>query len=413
MAVLRDRCYVGFSPLAYLSTSPEGVIRKNGNKFELDSKKWRNVCYQVANTGANMMRLLPFGVWDCPSIEHVFTPYVYVGNGKWDLTQVNHDYFEILSRVVNIMDEYNLCLWFDLFDHCQNKTPGLSPHTCNVNGIHEIYDPKHDGLARDWIDRVFAILRNTSGVIYGCGNEMDGRGVGLCERVIYPKLVQLEIPVQFIAYGSCLELGEHHSLKVLDRMRKLAYNFWGEERRYILRPVHKILSTRQINATYPYGEYAYYGLLWWGQTPNNLRVAFSDDGTFDGTSECDVHRFERVPGQMEEQRRPSAQLWAEFCQFVMRTYSSTAHSFEKFVFEHTPKSKDIEGCQVATVSAMCEAYKSAYGVYPFNRNKYQKPIDKIPDDGETEEVKKEPINLWVFVFVAIVLGFFLLGLFCG
>lgn len=387
---MQDKCYIGFSPLAYLSTSPEGIINKADGKFVLNEKKWEAICWQMANAGANMMRLLSFGVWDCGGADNIYTPYRYAGGNKWDLSILEENYFVILRKVCQIMNKYGLVLWFDMFDHCQNKYY-LSPHTNNVNGVHELYDPTHYQLARIWMDHVRNILKDFPKTIYGCGNEMDMRGVNLCVEVIYPKLKNWGVPVHLIAYGAQMELGEHHSLKVLDNMKKQAKAFWGNDRRYIMRPVHNILSTREVCPERPFGDFVHYALYWWGDF--ELRIALSDDGTFEGDSECDVITYDG-----RTQRRPSAESWGRLLIYAMQNYNSHVGGYPKFVFEHCPKTLNMD-CHEATLKRMSEAYQMVYGSYPSNFNKYPKPGD-IDWDNVLKPKKKKKTGSDIYWWIA-------------
>ena len=398
---LKDKCYICYGDLTALTTASNGVINYKDGEFALDKKKWTMTCYHAANSGANCIRLIPYGVWLCPSKEAIFTPFKFTGI-QWNLDVWNPQYFMILQKVVSIAASYGLTVWFDLFDHCQAYTPENSPYWNNVQGYHGFYDSKCDDINRNWILSIYDILKNVD-AIFGCGNEMEWAGIELCTRVIYPKLKQLGVHPSKIAYGTHYQLGSDYTNKTMEWMKRYAKDFWGEERNYIFRPVHGILASASISDSMPYGNYVSETLDSWGNSP--LRIAYSDDGTWDGKSGCD---FLNYNGNI--QRRPDADIWKSFCENTMRSYSTFVDGYPKFLFEHCPKSEDVAGCQVKTLKAMAEAYMNVYGCYPSNYNKYDKPVfNKIGDIVKpVEEESPKSWYLWASLVLAIILIVFII-----
>jgi len=172
----------------------------------VDLVKWREWCRSSADAGANGIRILPYAPWAYPSgavpINKLWSPYLLDG-GKWDLSKYNSAYFTALKQMVAIAREYNLDIWFSLFDNCQfhHGAEKVTPWGNNKQGINGYYGSLPYALK--WTDKVLAVLGDT--VKYELINEGELRnfpGAPEWNVAVFDRLIAKGIDPANICWGA-------------------------------------------------------------------------------------------------------------------------------------------------------------------------------------------------------------------
>ena len=411
-----------------------GYISWNEKEGELifDEKGWDRWCWISSYNGMNATRILPSVPFDDVELKKVFSPFKF-HNGKWDLKQFNIEYFKIIELMVQIANKYGLVFYFDLADECQQHVPTARKASAwrnNHQGIESFQESVP--LWIEYVNKILTILRKYD-VIISLGNEIVPRVKDTRNWVdaTWREIRKKGIPAERCSYGAggfnvdYSEKGEKNSngytlhfiprhddmlkfweeaLKVgftaawsgLSRDRLYASNLTADEktkithaknlRHLVLRPMHKFI--RKDFKDSPVGFTAEYALEHWGS--NNLlqnSILFSDDGTYDGDTDCDI--WKEWP---KDKLRPNGLQWKKAIKHCRAIGAGGA-------FEHLPANRLNEKCIIATITDMSKAYKEVFGVYPMNWRKYEESKDhecdvdvtKKCDDGSiiiTKECKK-------------------------
>jgi hypothetical protein len=331
------------------------------------------------------VRLLPWSPWgEHPhGLSSQFQPYMMnADRTKFDLEHFNTWYFPIVKRVIAILNEYGFRVWWCLFDNCQ-FTGGFekwSPWSTNTQGITSVYDPKafqdpdeehpvRVNLFKAWWKECIAKFK---GLKVGWAWSNEGNKVGmlaLAKGGIFPILKSsTSFDPKFMTYGATMEPVEYHpeipveqggpypgNAGMLDILKGVVGTLFGDKTKLaIWKEVHSIggkgypaIPNRLHQAT-----------VWWlRESSNGIRVWLSNDGVFDGDSECDTEIYE---GKLR--RRPSAKRMVEII-MATKGYGND------ITWEHLPKTEDMI-CILNTLRAM---FKALFGKEPTAKYHYEPP----------------------------------------
>ena len=403
---MRDKIGIIYAPLTAISPARWGWVDTTG---QLRREKIRRELTVAAQAGANMIRLLPWGVWGYAREAETFSGFCLSDDGRYDLTRHRQEYYDGLRWIVQTANELGLTVWFDLFDRC-----GLGNHqnpwSNNVQQVDSFYQTPQ--LAESWIRAVVNALSGGE-VVYGWGNELAGAAaVEFCMTTVAPTLRALGVPFANQAYGSdnpvatpahrrlvglrpsevAEALGatasvhdqtaisgtalDHEAFRGVDvfydggTVVAVASDAtfdqdWmkariGDDVKLLpIRPVH---GARSWPCAHTWGP-----LWWWGQNP--IRKAICDDGVWDGDSTIDV--------SPAGQRRPSAETWYTIAAAALATRleDPALPGLPLLYLEHSPKAEHVDGtaegeaalvAMAATMRAISEAYHDRFGVWPEN-----------------------------------------------
>ena len=147
----------------------------------------------------------------------------------------------------------------------------------------------------------------------------------------------------------------------LDWLKKLVGDTLGDKAKFaIWKEVHSIGGKGYPNIP----NRLHQAMFWWARPRNNgIRIWLSNDGVFDGDSECDTEVY-----QGKFRRRPSAERMAEIVKATM-DYGNN------FTYEHLPKTRDT-ACIVKTLKAMYRACHN--GLDPMEKYHYEPPEPPEP-----------------------------------
>jgi len=217
-------------------------------------------------------------------------------------------------------------------------------------------------------------------VFWSWGNEMNNPLMAeLAKNVIHDYIHAGYFEPQYCAYGATMKKqnfnhGEYEgNAGVLDILKGDAGAVFGDHAKLaIWKEVHDAGDGAGWKEP---GSTLHQALYWWARPRNNgIRIWLSDDGVFEGDSECD---YEVSTGH----RRPSAKRWGE----IIKACKQYANDF---IFEHLPKGGDVK-CQANTIRAM---YRAAFGKEPEAKYQYviESPPIPTPEPGPEPEPAEKP-----------------------
>lgn len=382
-----------------------GFISFDGKDFHLDEEAVKQHFAAIANAGANAVRILPYAVWEPRPYgrRSQFCPWVLDGN-LWDLSKFNSYYFPIMRRIFEIINSYNMTVWFPLFDQCQQHKgywTAYTPWFHNVQKTTSFYDTNVDKYSTYWVETAWSEFKGLD-MFWPWGNELNGSKSSLAwgRRVIFPLIRKLNIPFDKMTYGWVMgdapylgggKFGDAFTAQ--DTARKyFGEEFPPESNKFLLiREVHKC-GTTPLDAFTPYGPHPAQAAFWWGNKPVGPFL-ISNDGT-----------KENWPSQ--DGGRPDGKKW--------KAMAGWAFGFKNCAgVEHLPEGGDLV-YQTAVMESISAAYKLKFGKWPENYGKwhYEPPVTPPPPPGPDPEPIPEPtpdppatglpgINKWVIIGGAI------------
>jgi hypothetical protein len=325
----------------------------------------------IADAGANAIRLLPWCVWDAHKYgkKSQFQPFFLdTSRDLWDTSLYEGPYFKIMKRIFAIANSVGLTVIFCLFDNCQmiGATRKWTPWYSNTQGYKTFYEQAADKYTRHFIASCLNQFKAYDWMINWC-NEGSHAFVDFAERVIFPIVKSQKLDFNRMTYGACLEerpyLGNHKydpaPSSAQDLVKKKVGKVFGDDAALdIYKEVHSC-GGPAAGPERPLGASVDQALSWWEKGP--IRILFSDDGVWDGNSQCD-----RVQYKTKWQVRPSADTWYKMVKFILSNYKSSRPARDMLLnFEHLPKGGGL-ACQVATFRVISRAYKAKFGAWPKN-----------------------------------------------
>lgn len=379
---MTDRQYLLNSWLVVFSPTVQGCLKNNYTEFDFD--KWEIWCQKSANAGANGIRILPYSPWSQDGggvpIEKLWSPYI-LENGKWNLDKYNDLYFDTLTKMVAIAAEYNIKIWYSLFDNCQfhHGATEVSPWGNNVQGFNQYYDSLTYALK--WTDKVFSVLGRR--VFYEIINEGAKRDYPIKEAAewnvaIFDRLIAKGVIEEEICWGAISAATyEGNGVWEDDRQKSLQTIILstikerpGKIQSY--RSMHGVGVANEVlyNETFPASYCGEWALDWWGG--NHTGKGFlSDDGVKNGSSQNDV----KPNGTY---RRPSPEEWYAVSKIIL---ADDGDKINKYVIERLPSNMNPD-VWIPTMESISKAYFERYGQWPVNYGKY--PYTSECKVGETK-----------------------------
>lgn len=390
-----------FSPLASIG-SDNFIYDHATDSWALNEDAVHRLFCAVSNAMEPMpkkmekgIRVIPYNPWNehPHGLSSQFQPYVIDGD-KFDLSRFNDYYFRIVRQYVEIASTYGLKTWFALGDNCQfaGNYDKWCPWSNNVQGIGSFYESAAFPFFKAWFEK--------------CLDEFDGLDVGwpfgnevnrpqmrdVFKAAILPVIKARKLDLRNMAYGATMEEVDYKPMPegwkptpeqprwdyypgmagTLDWLKKDVGDALGDKAKLsIWKEVHSIGGKGYPKIPNRFHQAMY----WWARAKDNgIRIWLSNDGVFDGNSECDVE----IDGA-QVKRRPSAERMAEIVK-------STLQYANDFTYEHLPKTKDIV-CITATLRAM---YKAMTGKDPIEKYHYEPPAPPAPEPGPWPTPEPEP-----------------------
>lgn len=339
-----------------------GFVSFDGKTWALDEEAVKEHFCNISNAGASAVRILPYAVWEerPHGRKSQFCPWVLGADNLWDLARFNEYYFPIMRRLFEIINSYNMTVWFPLFDNCQQQ-PGYwnkySPWMHNSNGVSSFYDEAADKHCAAWVKRCFKEFSGLN-MFWPWGNELADRKPALewTRRVIFPLIKELKIPYDRMTYG--FTMGEVPYLgkgefadgpyTIQDTARKyFGMDFPPEKNKLLLlREVHKC-GTLKLDDSCPYGHRPAQAGYWWGPRRAVGPWLLSDDGVH----ECN---------NPKDGGRPDAARWK-----AMATWALGLANYPSF--EHLPEGGDLD-YQVGVIKAISKAYRDWHPKHEWPEN---------------------------------------------
>lgn len=403
---IMDRQYLLNSYLPVFS--PVKGLVKDG-EFDIDG--FAEYCRASADAGANGIRILPYAPWGDNGpiqIDKLYCPYrLDIVQRAWNLDLWDEGYFTALRRMVEIASEYNVTIWFSLFDNCQFHHGGqlISPWAVNVQGVSDYFfgdepEPVKDkdtpseraaklkaiekynadrGRVLRWVDKVHATVGNDA--LYPIGNELSvrpGTDIKAAARwavAIFDRLLALGVPERNITLGampSATYLGNltwksNHAVNLQAQILTALKDRPGKIQAW--RVMHNVgIADEKVNGeVFPASYCGEMALAWWGG--NHEGEGFiSDDGV--------------IP-------RPDA---TSIYNCALRFFQNDGNRQYKWAFEHCPK----DYADFSHIRAISTAYRAKYGVWPENYEKFPNPQPPTPPtptpDPPQPEPEKPPFN---------------------
>jgi len=366
-----DRIGIGYGPLCL--TEDPAFMSFDGAKFILDEEALKEHLSNIANAGANFIRVLPWGVW----MHHLygkagqFQPYLLeTSRDRWDLGSFNTYYFAIFRHILEIANGIGLTVMFCWFDNCQfgGTVKKWSPWASNVQALDSFYGANADHYTTTWINAVIDSFKDLD-VIFAFGNEMEDPAFpAMIKRVIFPIIREKQLDFNFLTYGATMTsvpyLGNNKYAEaaqtIQDQIQGLVGEEFGDEAKLnMFKEIHGC-GGPAAGTERPFGAHVDQALYWWGRHP--IRKIFSDDGVLDGDSLCDRESTGRA--------RPSAVTWGKIASQILINYPFILGGLDHLLnFEHVPYGGDL-ACQVEMIGAISKSYCGRFGVWPTNCGKH-------------------------------------------
>jgi hypothetical protein len=310
-----------------------GLLQDDAGFVIFDSKKWtlndaalKTHLEAIAKAGADAVRFLAWGVWGShpgQSKEYQFSPYMLNSQKTlWDLSKFNPDYFRIVEKAMQIINDCDMTIIFDLFDNCQfhGGYKKWSPWANNVQGLTDFYGKGADKYAKAWISTwIVRRDRKKFDIIFGSNEAENSAYPDFFKRVIVPYMKRGLLNPERMTYGATTKIPDEGSNQ--EKVRLIVRDTFGAatERKIIMED-HGYPFTASIPA-------------WAKKIYEKL---YSDDG---------LHP------------RPTPTQWAARVKYILNYAGDKA----RFVnFEHLPNSYPIDlNLQVATIKAIKKACEGA------------------------------------------------------
>jgi len=392
-------------------------VSKINNVWTLDAIGFENYVWPLSYAGCDIWRDLPWSVWGVSRIEDVFCAFG-ITDGKFDLSKWNEEWFEITRQKIIIKNRYGIKHSQELT--CANELTGpeavYSPWCNNIQGIKNFYEAAADVYLKAFIEKCIVEFAGLD-VVYGQGNECnDWRMVRVSKDVIN-KTLKANNLIPFSYAGTfkpffpfeydapAREIVQRFGLPGRDLMKDCRTVRDTPEYFNTLTPDEQeiILTVANSTTASPLHEMKKDVGYMWGAASNIEEIVFkpahhcsnkddeqiilmllydsddtniclSDDGAFDGHSECDWNLG--TNGKMY--KRPSGDEWNGMVLKVLNT-----KKLGEVWFEHTPEKNEDIDCQAATIEAISQSIFQKTGQYPINYKKYPKPVFEC-NTGETQ-----------------------------
>lgn len=406
---MKDKCFISHNVFTgVLSYNPEksgtiSYVQWDANSGFYLHNEFHNYIRSLKNSGVNAWRVLP---WYYEPIdiqegrikpEQFFVPHRYEGNGRWNLTQFNNNYFDVLSQIISICIETGdagsdgAVFMLPIIDNTAEHA-NYGPWISNSQGITSVYDKNAEQYIRLLMDTIFAKLAHIpkDRLYFETGNEIVGnRAIDLCMQLLIPKLLEKGVPFTQISLGINANINKNDpNGNNLQELRDRVRGEWGRGRlRETFWPIHGCLrknggafgqpTTWAVRGDPPQGH-------WVNLKPHGLsypiRLIFSDDGTGDGNSSCDIH-----PNPSAQYRtRPSVDQWREFFSWMLEnSYMVRDDGFPMYWFEHWMKITSLN-CQKAYFEMFNQEYRKYFGGDLANYGKYPGEGPKTLEQRVTE-----------------------------
>lgn len=385
-----------FSPLAILQNPAYFIYDKPTDSWRLDEIKTNRLYCDSGNCGSTGTRIVPWGPWaEHPyGLSSQFQPYAMnADRTKFDLGHFNGWYFPFVRKFIKIAKSYGQPTWFALLDNCQfaGDFDRWSPWTNNVQGVSTFYDPRAWPFVKAWFEKCLAEFKGLD-VRWPWGNETQKAAmVNLAKVAILPVIKARALDPEKMAYGATMEPVDYKpqpagwkptpeqprwepypgNAGTLDALKKMVGDdptFGDRVKLAIWKEIHSIGGKGYPAIPNRFDQ----ARVWWmREVDNGIRLWLSNDGVFDGDSNCDIEG---------SKRRPSAVRMAEIVKATM-IYKND------FTYEHLPKTESWP-CIAATLRAM---YREMAGQEPAVKYHYTSPI--VPP--EYVNVKVCSVSRWL------------------
>ncbi len=359
----KDRVNIIYGHMACTDFS-FGFLSFDGKTWTLDEEAAKEHFCKIANSGANAVRILPYAVWEARPYgrKSQFCPWVLdSATNTWNLSKFNSYYFPIMRRLFEIINSYNMTVWFPWFDQCQMYAPGssYSPWKHNTQGVSSFLDAAADPYTKSWIKKVVAEFAGLD-VLWPWGNEVENpQYVPMAKRVIFPLIKSLKLDFNRMTYGAmmqeCPYLGNGEYGDKLDNQGLLKAaigdEFGDPAKLDMYREVHAVgRPLDPPDKDRPFGTQFAQAMYFWGKNP--IRKVLSDDGVHECVNPIDGGR-------------PTPAIWKAMATAAL-TYPVALGGRDKLIsFEHLPEGGDLD-YQVSVIKAISEAYKARFGAWPEN-----------------------------------------------
>lgn len=380
---MADKCWLIYGLTCGLEEAE--FLSYNGTAWTLHSAEYKKHLGAVSETGANAVRLLPYGgVW---RTNHPYgkkgqlSPFAYVNETQgWNLAAWNEEFFDITRSAIEIINNLGMTAFYCLADNCEyiGATKKYSPWVSNTHSpaITSIYDT---AAYPHWSAFILKCLSEFSGldIMWPWGNEManpafrslvSGPAHTIAGGVIAPLLDSGDLLPGRSTFGATMdaktynpatgEYGVGESLSTQDHVKGDIGAIFGDDIKLdIYKEIHSCgspLATPDPNR--PYGHMVDQACAWWGNS-QKIRKIFSDDGVKNGNSTIDID-------PVEGGAKPSAAYWHNMVLYILQRCkgSGSNHSVN---FEHLPQ-KWTDAVQAVTWTAISTAYHEFFGVWPEN-----------------------------------------------
>jgi hypothetical protein len=379
--------------LEVFSPTVMGCLAPDHKAFDMG--KWREWLRSSGNAGANGGRILAYAPWAYPSgavpIDKLWSPYrLDPVQRAWNLDLWNDAYFVTLRQMVAVAAEYNIRIWFSLFDNCQfhHGVTFSAPWGNNVQGFRDYYASLPYALK--WVDKILSVLGDD--VNYELINEGEPRG-DMAKAVkwnvaVFDRLIAGGIKPENICWGALPSSIYKDGKFNQDREHDLAQQILSvterrdrEQSNKVYRAMHGVGKADEIvnGKTFPASYCGEWALQWWGKAHSG-KGFLSDDGVRNGSNILD-----RLPGGAYAYQRPGAAEWYAVTMLILR---ADGGKVGKWIIERLPQNLDPAVQLPALAEGISKAYHDVYGVWPENYGKFPPVI--INDDVPEPEPAPEP-----------------------
>jgi hypothetical protein len=419
-----------FSPLASIG-SDNFIYDYAADKWSLNEDAVHHLFCDVSNSMEPMpknmekgIRVIPYNPWrEHPyGLSSQFQPYeMNVDRTKFILKKRNTWYTPLVRKYFEIAGLYGLFTKFCLGDNCQfaGNYDKWCPWSNNEEGIGSFYESRAWPLFKTWFEECLEDFKGLN-MQWAWFNEGAKGSIEVAKNAIIPVILERKLDWSIMSYGATMDDVNYEPKPAgwiptpekkewdyypgmagtLDWLKKLvADTIGGKEgdkaKLKIWKEVHSIGGKGYPKIPNRLDQ----SLYWWARpkakrnndgviplspsslkvlwekfkllltSPGDIRIAWSNDGVFDGNSKCDFDADD------PSHTRPDADRMAETVGLTLR-YSND------FSYEHLPKTKDIV-CITATLSAM---YKVLAGKDSVPKYTYTSP----PAPEPTPEPEPEP-----------------------
>lgn len=341
--------------------------------------------------------------------EEFFSYHKYVGNGKWDLSNFEQSFFDVMKEIIKIaVDGGNTFYKFKIVDHCidyennrpRNSVTGYGSFQNNFQGITTLYDDRAMPYILELINKCvkeFKVYNDF--IVYELGNEIHGAKFAFS---IYKRLVEKGIKPDRINLGinASIETDEFGNdlphANDLKELRGLIIQYWrkkehsSKDARKILRlsfwTVHGHLRKNGKMGFGKMTEWVIKTVNWMArligaEEIHDICIEFSTDGSGDGDGE-------KYPVPSVYNQRPSIWQWKKWLDVLFSEFRIIAIAGHRLIWcSQFTKTTDAE-VQVPFFVEFNKIYFSHFKKDLYNVGKF--PPIKWEDETPIEPV--EPIE---------------------